>query len=183
MTESLKHTGLLQPIIVRRNGTRYQIIAGERRWQAAKLAGLSEVPVIVRDTADKKLLLESFIENIQREDLTSVEREDAIYELWQSGQYTSQRDLARALGYRTETIEDIIEAKEFRNRVPKLPDSITTTQIAQTQGLDDNARLSVLDKIEKGELKQVSSQVELREAVQILKKARAAQEGLRKRAR
>ena len=171
MAESLKHAGLLQPIIVRKNGARYQIIAGERRWRAAKLAGLTDVPVLVRDTADKKVLLESFIENIHREDLTSIEREDAVFELWESGQYASQRDLARTLGYRAETLTDIIEAKKFRNRVSALPDSITTTQIAQTQGLDDSTRVKVLEKVENGELKQVSSQVELRDAVQVLKKA------------
>src|SRR5438132_1404871 len=72
LTQSIKANGVIQPIIVRRMGDRFQIIAGERRWRAAKLAGLLRVPIVVRDVApgqEQSLLEVALIENIQREDL------------------------------------------------------------------------------------------------------------------
>ena len=74
LAESIKENGLLQPILVREYGDgRYQIIAGERRFRASKLAGLSEIPAIVMDKDDRKVAEISLIENIQREDLNPIE--------------------------------------------------------------------------------------------------------------
>src|ERR1700680_934447 len=137
LADSIKESGLLQPIIVRKHGKKYQIVAGERRWRAFGLAGIDKIPVIVKETSDKKMLLESFIENIQRADLTSIERENAIYELWKSGEYSSQRDLAKALGYDHKTVNELVEAKEFRTRAGGLPPTVSTHAIADTRGIDD----------------------------------------------
>src|SRR6266545_4533033 len=71
LAQSIKANGVIQPIVVRKIGDRFQIIAGERRWRAAKLAGMLRVPIVVRDVApghDKQLLEMALIENIQRED-------------------------------------------------------------------------------------------------------------------
>ena len=73
LAESLKQFGMLQPILVQNRGDYYEIIAGERRWRAAKIAGLKEVPVIVRELTDQEIVEISLIENIQREDLNPVE--------------------------------------------------------------------------------------------------------------
>src|SRR5437764_620576 len=74
LAESIKSQGIMQPIIVRSvGGGRFEIIAGERRWRAAQLAGLSEVPTLVRDIPDDAALAMSLIENIQREDLNPLE--------------------------------------------------------------------------------------------------------------
>ena len=74
LAQSISAQGMLQPILVRPRGTdRYEIIAGERRWRAAQLAGLKEVPVLVRDIADEATLAVALIENIQREDLNPLE--------------------------------------------------------------------------------------------------------------
>lgn len=74
LAQSIRENGVLQPLIVRENGrNRYQIISGERRWRASKLAGLEEVPVIVRDLDEQKVLEVALIENLQREDLNAVE--------------------------------------------------------------------------------------------------------------
>lgn len=74
LTQSIERDGIIQPIIVRRSGPReYQIIAGERRWRAAKAAGLPEVPVIVREADDQQVLELALVENIQREDLNPIE--------------------------------------------------------------------------------------------------------------
>ena len=73
LAESLKQFGMLQPILVQNRGDYYEIIAGERRWRAAKIAGLKEVPVIVRELTDQEIVEISLIENIQREDLNPIE--------------------------------------------------------------------------------------------------------------
>jgi ParB family chromosome partitioning protein len=73
LSQSIKVNGVIQPLVVRRRGGRYQLVAGERRWRAAKLAGLTRVPVVVQELSDEQLLEVTLIENIQREDLTAIE--------------------------------------------------------------------------------------------------------------
>lgn len=70
---SIATHGVIQPLVVRRHGNRYQLIAGERRWRAARLAALERVPIVVRDIPDDRLLEVSLIENVQREDLNPIE--------------------------------------------------------------------------------------------------------------
>ena len=81
LAESLKQFGMLQPILVQNRGDYYEIIAGERRWGAAKIAGLKEVPVIVRELTDQEIVEISLIENIQREDLNPIEEAQAYKRL------------------------------------------------------------------------------------------------------
>ena len=81
LADSIKQFGLLQPILVQDRKTYYEIIAGERRWRAAKLAGLKEVPVIIRDYTDQEIVEISLIENIQREDLNPIEEAQAYKKL------------------------------------------------------------------------------------------------------
>ena len=73
LAQSIREHGIIQPLIVRSAAGRYQLVAGERRWRAAKIAGLSQVPVIVQDYADDRLMEVALIENIQREDLNPIE--------------------------------------------------------------------------------------------------------------
>lgn len=83
LSESIRSSGIMQPIVVRKTefDDKYEIIAGERRWRAAGIANLKKVPVIVRKVDDKKSLVMSLIENIQREDLNAVEEAEAINKL------------------------------------------------------------------------------------------------------
>ena len=81
LAESLKQYGVLQPLLVQRREDYYEIIAGERRWRAAKLAGLKEVPVIIKDLSDQEIMEISLIENIQREDLNPIEEAQAYKRL------------------------------------------------------------------------------------------------------
>lgn len=81
LADSIKQFGLLQPILVQDRKTYYEIIAGERRWRAAKLAGLKEVPVIIRDYTEQEIVEISLIENIQREDLNPIEEAQAYKKL------------------------------------------------------------------------------------------------------
>ncbi len=73
MADSIAVNGVIEPIVVRKHGDGYQIVVGERRWRASKLAGLAEIPVVVQDIAEDKLLELALIENIQREDLNPIE--------------------------------------------------------------------------------------------------------------
>ena len=81
LADSIKQFGLLQPILVQNKDTHYEIIAGERRWRAAKLAGLKEIPVIIKNLTDQELVEISLIENIQREDLNPIEEAQAYKRL------------------------------------------------------------------------------------------------------
>jgi ParB family transcriptional regulator, chromosome partitioning protein len=73
LAQSIRANGIIQPLVVRKAGERYQLVAGERRWRAAKLAGAQEVPIVVRDIPDDRLLEITLVENIQREDLNPIE--------------------------------------------------------------------------------------------------------------
>ncbi|TCT12257.1 ParB family chromosome partitioning protein [Natranaerovirga pectinivora] len=81
LSDSIKQYGVIQPIIVQKKNDYYAIIAGERRWRASKLAGLKEVPVIIKDFSSQKILEISLIENIQREDLNPIEEAKAFQRL------------------------------------------------------------------------------------------------------
>ena len=98
LAESIKEHGLIQPIVVRKgkNGF-YQIIAGERRWRACKMAGLAEVPVIIRDFDDKSSSLVALVENLQREDLNPVEEAFGYQNLMETYGFT-QEEVARKVG-------------------------------------------------------------------------------------
>jgi ParB family chromosome partitioning protein len=81
LARSIEANGIVQPILVRRRGTRFELIAGERRWRAAQRAGLKKIPAVVRDVADDKRLELSLIENIQRKELTAIEEASAYQKL------------------------------------------------------------------------------------------------------
>jgi len=97
LAESIKTHGVVQPLLVRRRGEGFELIAGERRWRAAKLAGLTRVPVLVKDVADQNLLEIALIENIQREDLNPIEEAQAYKRLIETVGLT-QEALATRVG-------------------------------------------------------------------------------------
>src|SRR5437763_4350039 len=100
LSRSIVANGIIQPIVVRKSGDRFQIIAGERRWRAAKMAGLLRVPVVVRDVEpghERSLLEMALIENIQRENLNAIEEALAYQRLTEEFQLR-QEDIAAAVG-------------------------------------------------------------------------------------
>ena len=119
LAESIKANGIIQPILVRRTGTSYRIIAGERRWRAAQRAGLHKVPVVVRDVkdgADKELLELALVENIQRENLNAVDEALAYRRLADEFGLT-QDQIAAAVGKDRSSIANFM-------RLLKLPDEV-----------------------------------------------------------
>jgi ParB family chromosome partitioning protein len=97
LAQSIRVNGIIQPILVRRSGDHYEIIAGERRWRAAQIAGLLRVPVVVREIGDQQLLQVALIENIQREDLNPIDEAAAYRRLLDECAMT-QEALAEAVG-------------------------------------------------------------------------------------
>ena len=113
---SIQEHGVLQPIVVRRNGERYQVIAGERRFRAAQGIGLAEVPVIVRDATDEEMIELALVENLQREDLDPIEKATSFKAyLDRSGK--TQEVAATRLGLDRSTISNMIRLLELPNEV------------------------------------------------------------------
>lgn len=116
LADSIRTHGIVQPLLVRRQGERYELIAGERRWRAARLAGLSKVPVVVREVADHDLLEIALIENIQRENLNPIEEAQAYKRLIENVGLT-QEALAARVGRDRSYITNYL-------RLLKLPDDL-----------------------------------------------------------
>ncbi len=77
LTQSIRANGIIQPIVIRRKGSRFEIVAGERRWRASQRAGLQKIPAFVKEVSDEKLLELALIENIQRQELNPIEEAKA----------------------------------------------------------------------------------------------------------
>jgi ParB family chromosome partitioning protein len=107
LAASIKEQGVIQPIIVHRIGTNFGLIAGERRWRAARLAGLKSIPALVREATKRELIEQALIENIQREDLNPLEAAEAFKRLQDEFKLT-QEDLARRVGKERSTITNFL---------------------------------------------------------------------------
>ena len=116
LADSIKTHGVVQPLLVRRRGEGFELIAGERRWRAAKMAGLERVPILVRDVPDKDLLEIALIENIQREDLNPIEEAQAYKRLIENVGLT-QEALATRVGRDRSYITNYL-------RLLRLPDDL-----------------------------------------------------------
>jgi ParB family transcriptional regulator, chromosome partitioning protein len=119
LAQSIKTNGIIQPIVVRRVEERFQIIAGERRWRAAQLAGLNKVPCIVKDIAEENVLEMSLIENIQREDLNPIEEAYAYKNLLMRLDVT-QEEVARRVGKDRTSITNALRLLKLPAEVQKL---------------------------------------------------------------
>jgi ParB family chromosome partitioning protein len=107
LAASIKEQGVIQPIIVHRIGTNFGLIAGERRWRAARLAGHKTIPALVREATKRELIEQALIENIQREDLNPLEAAEAFKRLQDEFKLT-QEDLARRVGKERSTITNFL---------------------------------------------------------------------------
>ena len=107
LADSIRAQGLMQPILVREAGSGYEIIAGERRWRAAQLAGLSEVPVLLREVADDAVAAMALIENIQREDLNAIDEAQGLHRLIQEFGMTHDA-VAQAVGKSRAAVSNLL---------------------------------------------------------------------------
>ena len=116
LAESIKHHGIIQPLILKQDGDNYLIVAGERRWRAAKMAGIKEVPAVVMELSNKQVLEISLIENIQREDLNPIEEAVAYKKLLSEFDLT-QEELSRVMGKSRAAITNIMRLVNLDTRV------------------------------------------------------------------
>ncbi|WP_245579105.1 ParB/RepB/Spo0J family partition protein [Atopobium fossor] len=116
LASSIEQNGILQPILVRKKGVKYEIVAGERRYQAAKLAKLKDVPVIIRDVSDDEILQLALIENLQRSNLNPIEEAQGYKQLIKKNKMT-QEELAKVLSKSRSAITNTL-------RLLDLPDNV-----------------------------------------------------------
>ena len=120
LAESIKAQGVIQPIVVRMiSARRFEIIAGERRWRAAQLAGLSEIPAVVREVHDQAVVAMALIENIQREDLTPLEEAHALQRLITEFKHTHQQ-IADAIGRSRASVSNLLRLLDLPEPIRQL---------------------------------------------------------------
>jgi len=158
LAQSIRNSGIIQPLVVRRRADRFQIIAGERRWRAAQIAGLHRVPCVVKEIAEDEVLELSLIENIQREELNPIEEAKAFKRLLE-GRHLTQDEMARRVGRDRTSITNAL-------RLLRLPEEIQ--------------RLVEEDKLSMGHARSLlaidSSQHQLKLAEEIASKALSVRE-------
>ncbi len=149
LADSIKQFGLLQPILVQDRQTYYEIIAGERRWRAAKLAGLKEVPVIVKSFSEQEIVEISLIENIQREDLNPIE-EALAYKRLLTEFHLTQDEVAERVSKSRTTVTNSMRLLKLDERVQQMiiDDMITTGHARALIGIEDkNMQYELAQKI------------------------------------
>jgi ParB family transcriptional regulator, chromosome partitioning protein len=146
LAASIKANGMIQPIVVRplpqgtAGGAKYEIVAGERRWQAAQLAGLANIPVIVRELSDSQAVAVALVENIQREELTSAEEARALKRLSEEFSLTHSQ-VAETVGRSRAAVTNLIRLLDLPESVVTLIDSkaLSMGHARALLGLEDGA--------------------------------------------
>ena len=119
LSQSIKEDGVIQPILLKPTGSRFMVVVGERRWRASKLAGLSEIPAVIRDVSEEKILEIALVENIQREDLNPIEIASALQRLANEFQLSHQ-ELAQRTGKDRTTVTNLLRLLRLPRDVQEL---------------------------------------------------------------
>jgi len=153
LAQSIKEHGVVQPIVVRKEGARYIIVAGERRWRASKMAGLKTIPVVVKDLTDKEVMEIALIENLQREDLNPIEEAEAYQRLMNEFQMT-QEDVSKVVGRSRSAIANSVRLLSLAKEVQEMISEgrLTSGHARTLITINDNQRQKELATqiIEKG---------------------------------
>lgn len=142
LAQSIKESGLLQPIVVRKSGIGFEIIAGERRWRAAQMAGMHEIPALVKNFDDKKTLELAIIENIQREDLNPIEEAEGYQRLIEEFHLTQQQ-VSEKVGKERATITNCLRLLSLPTKVRDLlvAGKISSGHAKVLLGVDDTSKM------------------------------------------
>ena len=119
LADSIRSQGLIQPVVVRKTSQRYELIAGERRWRAAQLAGLNEIPAVIKKVDNESAAAMALIENLQRENLNPIEEAYAMANLTKEFDWTHQ-EVAEALGKARATVSNMLRLLELPSEVREL---------------------------------------------------------------
>jgi ParB family transcriptional regulator, chromosome partitioning protein len=138
LAQSIRSNGIVQPLLVRRRGARYQLVAGERRWRAAQRAGLQRVPAVVRDIPDDKLLELALIENIQRQELNAIEEAHAYKRLIETLGLT-QETVAQRVGRDRSFVTNYLRLLRLPEDIQRMveEDKLTMGHARALLGIDD----------------------------------------------
>ena len=141
LADSIKQFGLLQPILVQDRGDYYEIIAGERRWRAAKLAGLKEVPVIIKNYSNQEIVEISLIENIQREDLNPIE-EALAYKRLLTEFHLKQDEVAERVSKSRTAVTNAMRLLKLNEKVQQMviDEMLTTGHARALLGIEDQEK-------------------------------------------
>lgn len=145
LAESLKAVGLVQPVVVRRDGKHYELVAGERRWRAAQLAGLEEIPAVIRKANDGESLELALIENLSREDLNPIDTARA-YAILQEDFGATQEALATKLGRSRSAVANTLRLLDLPDEVQKL---LEQGKLSEGHG---RALLAISDRVKQRKL-------------------------------
>ena len=122
LAESIRHQGVIQPVVVRARGDNYELIAGERRWRAAQMAGIEKIPAIIRDVPDEIAIAMALVENIQRENLNPIEEATALRRLVDEFQMTHQ-EAGDSVGRSRSAVSNLLRLLELSEEVRELVDA------------------------------------------------------------
>lgn len=154
LAESIKQHGVVQPLIVQREGDTFKIVAGERRWRASRLAGLQTVPAIVRDLSNKQVMEIALIENLQREDLNPIEEAEAYDRLITDFEMT-QEEISATVGKSRPAIANSLRLLSLQEKIKTklIGGEITSGHARALLSLSDNViQLKAVEEIIKKEL-------------------------------
>lgn len=153
LASSIKENGLIQPIIVRKKGKQFEIIAGERRYRACKLAGLKEISCVIEDYNDQEVSTLAIIENIQREDLSPIDEARAYQSLIQEYHY-NQSELAKIVGKKQSTIANKLRLLKLNDDVIMAVDQkqITERHARAMLSVEKEKQVDVLNEVLKKQL-------------------------------
>lgn len=149
LAESIKEHGIIQPIVVRKKNEGYEIVAGERRWRAARKAGLSEVPCLIRELTDEQNMLIAIIENMQREDLNPIEEAEGLHQMITSFGLT-QEQVSKSVGKSRPYIANSLRLLKLPEYIKeRLSEGVITTGHGRTLITieDEKIRKQICDKI------------------------------------
>ena len=149
LAESIKQHGVVQPLIVQKDGNTYKIVAGERRWRASRLAGLQTIPVIIRDLSSKQVMEIALIENLQREDLNPIEEAEA-YEKLMDEYGMTQEEISVTVGKSRPAIANSIRLLSLQDTIKKMviAGDITSGHARALLSIEDKAvQLKAVEEI------------------------------------
>jgi ParB family transcriptional regulator, chromosome partitioning protein len=154
LAESIKQHGVVQPLIVQKDGNTYKIVAGERRWRASRLAGLQNVPVIIRELSNKQVMEIALIENLQREDLNPIEEAEAYERLMEEFGMT-QEEISATVGKSRPAIANSVRLLSLQDKIKNMVISgeISSGHARTILSLEDREiQLKAVEEVVKKEL-------------------------------
>ncbi len=140
LVESIRENGIVQPVIVRKEGEKFELIAGERRWRAAQLAGIGKIPAVVRSVVEEKILELALVENLQRKDLNPIEEAKA-YDILLEQMKLSQAEVAKRVGRERSSVANSLRLLKLDEKIQRMlqDGTLTTGHAKAIMALTDGA--------------------------------------------